>query len=242
MHSAWNVERKWGNKKLDKVADYTMAFVASFTLPLVILIAICYSIFSSPQYYLSYNQKLTDNKFEESLKLDINVVEESLTNMLMYVKGKNENPQTTFEVNHQKVEFFNEREISHLSDIRAKMQTGKTIWGFMALFGIACMALLVFRQRVHLVARLYIVTLGVEIFVSFVIAVIYALNPLYMITLFHRLFFEGNTWIFNPATDRIIYFFPNGLYADMIIKALLVLLVEITCCVIGSVFLLRKKS
>lgn len=227
---------------MDKVADYTMAFVASFTLPLVILMAICYSVFSSPQYYLEYNQKLTDNRYEESLRLDSDTVESALTNMLMYVKGKNENPQTSFEVDHHKVEFFNEREISHLSDVREKLQTGKTIWGFMMLFGIICMALLVFRRRVHFVAKLYIVTLGVELFVSLIIAIAYALNPLYMITLFHRLFFEGNTWIFNPATDRIIYFFPNGLYADMIIKALLVLLVEITCCVIGSVFVLRKKS
>lgn len=37
-------------------------------------------------------------------------------------------------------------------------------------------------------------------------------------TLFHKLFFTNNLWIFDPETDYMIRMLPEGFFLDMVIR------------------------
>ena len=67
---------------------------------------------------------------------------------------------------------------------------------------------------------------------------------------FHRFFFTNDTWILNPATDRLIWLFPARIFQDgavvlgiwMAIVHLVVTVVAVLGLILSGKGKIRKKS
>lgn len=111
-------------------------------------------------------------------------------------------------------EFFNERELEHLADIRQMM----VVWHFSLGFGVillAVMSAVCIRRgdirricKSYLYSWLWLAAAGV----GFAVIAMTRLNA--FVNGLHRFFFRNNRWILNPATDRLIWLFPAGLFRD----------------------------
>lgn len=111
-------------------------------------------------------------------------------------------------------EFFNERELEHLADIRQMM----AVWHFSLGFGVillAVMSAVCIRRgdirricKSYLYSWLWLAAAGI----GFAVIAMTRLNA--FVNGLHRFFFRNNRWILNPATDRLIWLFPAGLFRD----------------------------
>jgi len=127
---------------------------------------------------------------------------------------------------------FNERELQHMADVQAvfnQITLAGVIAALALLGGIA--ALLASGQRQRAPAALLsgsLLTLGLLAAVGAYMA----LNWGEFFTTFHRLFFEGDTWIF-PHSNTLIRLFPTRFWMD--VAAVIVGLLVVGAAGVGTV-------
>jgi integral membrane protein (TIGR01906 family) len=111
---------------------------------------------------------------------------------------------------------FNERELSHMEDVKVFFKTAMQTWLWLLIFLVAA-GLLAWRSGLlpafwPAVSTGGWLTLGLIGLVM--ITVILNFNALF--TAFHRIFFEGDTWLFYYS-DTLIRLFPMRLWQDLFI-------------------------
>ncbi len=104
---------------------------------------------------------------------------------------------------------FNEREVSHMRDVRKLVAVLQELWIVMAIVAAVATAWLGGKSRRYwgYGGLLTLVVLAV------LIALVWW-NFDWFFTGFHHLFFEGNTWIF-PETDTLIRLYPWKFWDDI---------------------------
>jgi len=125
---------------------------------------------------------------------------------------------------------FNEREVSHMADVKAVVQMALAAW----LAGLAVLAaaavffwradhLTEFRRGVRDGGWL---TIGLAGFIGIIVALGMVANPAIFwefFTVFHGLFFEGDSWLF-AYSDTLIRLFPIRFWQDTFLAAALIIL------------------
>lgn len=139
-------------------------------------------------------------------------------------------------------EFFNERERQHLADIRQMMAA----WHFSLGFGILLLALMstfYIRKgdirricKSYLYSWLWLAAAGI----CFAVIAMTRLNA--FVNGLHRFFFRNNRWILNPATDRLIWLFPAGLFRDGLFLVLGVGAAVHLTLMAGALLLLKRRG
>jgi len=111
---------------------------------------------------------------------------------------------------------YNDRELSHMQDVKTLIQTTSSIWIAAIIF---CIAIYIWAWRSKWLKYLWDglswggwLTLGV-IGATFVAI---ALNFDVLFTDFHHLFFQGNSWLFYYS-DTLIRLFPLRFWSDAFI-------------------------
>ncbi len=111
---------------------------------------------------------------------------------------------------------FNERELSHMLDVKVLVQHMIT-WWWILLIGLLVLAVWAWRGKW---LRKYLLGLstGGWIAVGLVVAILMAVatNFSALFTSFHEVFFTGNSWLFY-YTDTLIRLFPMRFWSDAFI-------------------------
>jgi len=132
---------------------------------------------------------------------------------------------------------FNQRELSHMLDVKNLTQTALKIW---LILSILYIALFFLAWKVKFLIDFYKsvinggwLTIGLIILI--LIGVFVSFETLF--TDFHRIFFTGDSWLFYTS-DSLIRLFPERLWQDVFfaIGGIAVLFS------IGAIFLGRKMS
>ncbi|MEA3375566.1 MAG: TIGR01906 family membrane protein [Chloroflexota bacterium] len=136
---------------------------------------------------------------------------------------------------------FNERELRHMADVQA-VYRGLTVAGVAAalLWTGVSIALLTVGQRQRLVPTALLsgglFTLGLLSAVGAFMLVSWG----QFFTTFHRLFFEGETWIFPPS-DTLIRLFPIRFWIDIAATIVGLLVIEgVLATVVGWIWRRRQ--
>lgn len=111
---------------------------------------------------------------------------------------------------------YNPRELQHMSDVKQLTKTALRIWGAgLVVLGVISIAITVTHGSEQLLrylndaSRLTLIIMGVV-----ALGVIVAFSVLFVG--FHRIFFEGSTWLF-PTSDTLIRLFPQRFWRDAFI-------------------------
>ena len=70
----------------------------------------------------------------------------------------------------------------------------------------------------RLVPQGYLQALFVYLILAAILGVAMSIDFTSCFTLFHKLFFTNNLWIFDPETDYMIRMLPEGFFSDMVIR------------------------
>ena len=125
-----------------------------------------------------------------------------------YTRGQRDDLNEQVLIKGEAVPMFNERELSHMVDVRNLYLAGVQIAYFLAAVAVvAFTALFITHQnktiyRVHTRVSLAFLALCVALGIYFAVD----FNGFW--TNVHLLLFTNNLWLLNPATDRMIRMFP----------------------------------
>jgi integral membrane protein (TIGR01906 family) len=111
---------------------------------------------------------------------------------------------------------YNDREIKHMTDVRILIERERVFYGVdVALLAISLVALGWWKENRRLAARGLFRGGALTIVLFFGIALFAATGFNSFFTLFHRVFFEGDTWLFYE-TDSLIQFYPLPFWIDTV--------------------------
>jgi len=129
---------------------------------------------------------------------------------------------------------YNDREISHMVDV--KVLLNQTLNIFYIILGAYFLIFVFLFKKKSLKFLLQGISSGGWLtigLIGFIIAGI-AISFDQLFTLFHKLFFTGDTWLFNYS-DTLIRLFPMRLWQDaFIMMGAITLIIAIICVVLGK--------
>jgi integral membrane protein (TIGR01906 family) len=137
---------------------------------------------------------------------------------------------------------FNERELRHMADVQA-VYLGLTVAGVVAaLIWVGAGTVSALSRRAQAImpdALLNGSLFSVGLLAA--VALFMALSWGQFFTAFHRLFFEGDTWVF-PRSDTLIRLFPNRFWIDIGVALVGLLVIEAVAIGIAGRMWRRKRS
>ena len=142
-------------------------------------------------HYGFYKKEYEKYRVTDDLNMKIDNVMAVTEHMMAYLIGKEEKLSIVTDVDGEHQDFFNEQDRLHMADVRNLFLGGLKLRNY-ALFVYLILAAI----------------LGVAMSIDFTSC----------FTLFHKLFFTNNLWIFDPETDYMIRMLPEGFFLDMVIR------------------------
>jgi len=108
----------------------------------------------------------------------------------------------------------NDRELKHMQDVKDLLDTVWMVWG-LGTFAILTLAVVLWRldgRDIALRAMIAGSKLTILLMIFLVIFLLAAFGILFVA--FHRIFFEGSTWLF-PLSDTFIRLYPERFWRDI---------------------------
>lgn len=136
--------------------------------------------------------------------------------MMDYLKGGRDNLHVMTTMGGQQREFFNEREIAHMEDVRTlflKTMSLRRICLALTVALLLLMAATKARMGKVLPSSLCIGT-GLFFGGITVLSLIISTDFNKYFIMFHHMFFNNDLWILDPATDMLINIVPEGFFMD----------------------------
>lgn len=158
--------------------------------------------------------------------------------MMSYLRGKRDNLHIETEIDGRQQEFFNEREIAHMEDVRELFWGGQWLRRISIVVGIVTAIYSIVQKQ-----YLFLLKFSRNSMICFVVAVgilagIISSNFTKYFVIFHKIFFNNNLWILNPETDRLINIVPEPFFVDTSVRIAVIFFTMIAIvCVICSILL-----
>ncbi len=225
-----------------------MAVVSAILLIFALLVAALNIIFNRTGWL--YKEYLCDlnNSVEEYYGISAEDASRVLSRMMYYSIGRADDLDVTIVENGKEVPFFNERELSHMRDVRALATT--VMWlGMISLLisAITLVFLFAFGQReaLKVFAKAFLITLGVLLVIMIALGVWATIDFDSFWRAFHVVFLDLESSTFDPAVSRMIRICPAELFSDFIgifaFDAALLIGAAAAACVIILVATRKKR-
>lgn len=151
---------------------------------------------------------------QERLGITSDELLEATEKMIAYVRGHSSDLDVAVTVDGSSIPFFTDRDRMHLQDIAVMVRWGKGLCAIGLGIVLISSFFLCKQGQADILCGTYLflwlVVLAIAVFLG-----IWIVNDLQgFINGFHRLFFKNDTWILNPATDRLIWLFPTRIFQD----------------------------
>lgn len=218
--------------------QYTTGILIAFCLMIILLFTSVQAVvYWTPGYfekeYSKYGVDKTVNMTMEDL-LDVT------DQMMAYLRGDREDLHVPTIVGGQQREFFNEREIAHMEDVRGLFLAALSLRSACVLLialGIIILLLLKTPIKRVLPRALCAGTLLFFLITAILAAIISTDFNRYFI-MFHHIFFSNDLWILNPETDLLINIVPEEFFSDTTLRIGLTFVGGIVIVLASSLFLI----
>ena len=184
-----------------KLLHNVLGILCGFALMIILLITSIEAVtYWTPGYYEKEYAKygvLNDVHMEMDDLLDVT------DEMMAYLRGSREDLHVPTIVDGQPREFFNDREIAHMEDVRGLFLGGLAL---RRICLVVCVVMLLFKM----------ICIGSALFfaVLAVLAGIISTDFNQYFIMFHHIFFNNDLWMLNPDTDLLINIVPEPFFMD----------------------------
>jgi integral membrane protein (TIGR01906 family) len=171
-----------------------------------------------PGFYEKEYNKLKQN---EVIGISREELKDVTQNLLDYTSGKRPTLDMKADIRGEKREVFNEKEKSHMVDVRALYLAARDTRNISAAAAVLFIVFgLLIRKKggVKALLKTYIWVCGVFLTVVAALGLYAALDFNSFWTSFHLLFFSNNLWILDPATDVLIMMVPGEFFMDLVLN------------------------
>ncbi len=159
--------------------------------------------------------------------------------MMSYLKGKRDNLNIEAVIDGEQQEFFNEKEIAHMKDVRVLFWGGQWLRRIGVIICVITVIFLLFQSKIEFLLKcLRNGLISFIVFMAILVGIITTNFTKYFV-IFHKIFFSNNLWILNPETDRLINIVPEPFFIDTSIRIVVIFFSIILFVCIGCSVLLK---
>ena len=193
-------------------------FLALFdflSISLLFLYGFFYGVILNSRFLLyQYTSRLN---VAAKLKLDRQQLENITRGIVRLMKGTGDETYFPIIVKGQEVSFLNAKELTHLEEIAGILSDVNLVMLMLFVSAVPVTVVLVRRATARNIAIGTLEGFGVLGILAAGIGLAAVLDLDRWIDVFHEIFFTGNNWVLNPATDRLIYLCPPKLFQHVLI-------------------------
>lgn len=179
--------------------------------------------YGSMDYYQAEYEKygVADN-----LNMEMEDIMYVTEEMMDFLRGDREDLIVDTVVGGVEREFFNDSEISHMVDVQELFIGGLRTRNISMIVIIVLMVALVSGKMSwkRILPRAFQYVTAAFVMVVGVIGYLFATDFYKYFEIFHKIFFEGDTWLFDVNTSLMINMLPEGLFYDMTLRIVVVFL------------------
>ncbi len=225
-----------------KLVHYVLGILFTFSLIIILLITSVEAVvYWTPGFY---EKEYSKYQVTEDVKMEMDALLAVTKEMMTYLRGNRADLHVSTIVDGQPREFFNEREIAHMKDVRGLFLGGLFLRRACIITVLVCVALLILlkaRLR-HVLPASVCVGTGLFFAVILVLAGIISTDFTKYFVIFHHIFFDNDLWILDPSTDLLINIVPEPFFMDCAAQIAITFGVSIAVLFFGSLILLRKPK
>lgn len=171
-------------------------------------------------HYGFYKKEYEKYRVTDDLDMKIEDVMTVTEYMMDYLIGKEEKLSIVTDVDGEQQDFFNEQDRLHMADVRNLFLGGLKLRNYAVILAIVLLIILGVKKADlrRLIPSGYLQALLIYLVLAAILGVAMSIDFTSCFTLFHKLFFTNNLWIFDSATDYMIRMLPEGFFSDMVIR------------------------
>lgn len=197
-----------------KLLHHTIGILCAFALMITLLITSVEAVtYWTPGFY---EKEYAKYNVTESVRMEMDDLLDVTHEMMAYLRGDREDLHVPTIVDGQPREFFNEREIAHMEDVRGLFLAAINIRRA-CLIGMVLGIALLFALKADVKRVLpKTVCAGTLLFFGILsaLALIISTNFSKYFVIFHKIFFSNDLWILDPSTDLLINIVPEPFFVD----------------------------
>lgn len=188
--------------------------LCAFCLMIIFLITSVEAVaYWTPGYYEKEYAKY-------NVTADVNMEMEDLLSvtheMMAFLRGDREDLHVPAIVGGVEREFFNEREIAHMEDVKGLFLAAIALRRICAIIAALCIALLLLLKADvrRVLPKMLRIGAGLFLVMAAGLTAIISTDFTKYFILFHKIFFTNDLWILDPATDLLINIVPEPFFMD----------------------------
>lgn len=191
-----------------------LGILCAFALMILLLITSVEAVtYWTPGYY---EKEYTKYQVLKNVHMEMEDLLDVTTEMMAYLRGNRPDLHVPTIVNGQPREFFNQREIAHMEDVRGLFLAAIAIRRICLAVIVVSLILLALTKadiRRVLPRTLCAGTVLFFFLLALLTAIIASDFSKYFIV-FHHIFFNNDLWMLDPATDLLINIVPEPFFMD----------------------------
>lgn len=198
-------------KLLHRILGILIAFCLMWILFITSIEAVCYW---NPGYFeREYNKYQVLNDLPPMTMEDLLDVTDQ---MMDYLKGDREDLHVTTTMGGETREFFNDREIAHMEDVRGLFLAAIFLRRVCLVTALVCLGLLAALKAPLSRVLPSSLCIGTGLFFGILAALAGIISTDFSkyFVMFHHIFFNNDLWILNPETDMLINIVPEEFFMD----------------------------
>lgn len=140
--------------------------------------------------------------------------------MMDYLIGEDHILSAVTVVDGKEQEFFNDQDRFHMAEVKELFQGGLVIRRVAVIVASLCLfVLIVIKADIrYVLPRSYLFVFIVTIIALTILGSVAIFDFNNLFTLFHKIFFDNDMWMFDPDEDYMIRMLPEGIFADMTVR------------------------
>lgn len=197
-----------------KIIQYILGILTAFCLMIILLITSVEAVtYWTPGFY---EKEYAKYGVTEDVHMEMDDLLDVTHEMMSFLRGNREDLHVMTVVNGQPREFFNEREIAHMEDVKG-LFIGALLLRRICLLTAAASLVIMFLLKgkaKSILPKTLCIGTGLFFAVLLVLAGIISTDFSKYFIVFHHIFFNNDLWILDPATDLLINIVPEPFFMD----------------------------
>ncbi|MEG0564924.1 MAG: TIGR01906 family membrane protein [Hungatella sp.] len=197
-----------------KVLHYILGILCSFCLMITLLITSIEAVtYWTPGYY---EKEYTKYQVAEDVNMEMEDLLAVTHEMMAFLRGDRADLHVPTIVGGEAREFFNEREIAHMMDVRGLFLAAMVLRRICIAIGILCILLLwIIKANIkHVLPKSICIGTGLFFATVCLLTGIISTDFTKYFVLFHKIFFRNDLWLLDPRTDLLINIVPEPFFVD----------------------------
>ena len=229
--------------KQKNLLAWAAGILCTFCLMIIFLITSAESVvYWTPGYF---EREYTMYNVPETVSMEMNDLLYVTDEMMMYLRGEGRDDlNISVPVDGHTRPFFNEREMAHMEDVRNLFIGALHLRTACIAAAFLCLALmfLVKADVKRILPRAICTGTGIFMVLTAGLALLISTDFTKYFIIFHKIFFDNDLWILDPATDLLINIVPEPFFVDTAVRIAVTYGISVIAVFSACVIWLKKQK